>query len=279
MASNSQLSAFTLDDFDARSGSATSIIRTIAGLYLRHEVSPVARGKVLDLACAAGIAVSTAQTAVSRLIDRGIFELSHGSQLQVPKAAQEMFARGNRRIFVPRQMEDAEQWCLVAYSLPESLRPLRHQLRKHFLHLGGGLVSAGLWIFPAHLHDEVLQILEVLDARQHATIFIANCPDYPEGPQQAAQRWWDLEKLSAMHRSFLLSTDHLSLSATDPKVSYLSYVVLVDAWRALPYLDPGLPSSMLPTDWPGIPSRERFLSASAVFSEPAAQFVKELLAA
>lgn len=279
MATNSQLTAFTLDDFDARSGSAASIIRTIAGLYLRHEVSPVARGKVIDLACAAGISVSTAQTAVSRLIDRGIFDVAPGSQLRVPAPAQEMFARGNRRIFVPRQMDEDEQWCLVAYSLPESLRPLRHQLRKHFLHLGGGLVSAGLWIFPAHLHDEVLQILEVLGARQHATVFLASCPDYPGGPQQAAQRWWDLEKLSAMHQTFLSGTDHLSLSAQDPEVSYLSYVVLIDAWRALPYLDPGLPSSMLPADWPGIPSRERFLSASAIFSGPAAQFVQDLLAA
>lgn len=93
MAASTQLVAFTLDDFEARTGSAASIIRTIAGLYLRHEAAPVARTRILALATAAGVSAPTAQTAISRLADRGVLEAAGSSSLQVTAAAQAMFAR------------------------------------------------------------------------------------------------------------------------------------------------------------------------------------------
>lgn len=278
MAANSQLGAFTLDDFEARSGSATSIIRTIAGLYIRHESTPVARGKVLDLAGAAGVSAPAAQTAVSRLIDKSILENTDESRLRVPEAAQAMFARGNRRIFTPRQMRDEDQWCLAAYSLPESMRPVRHQLRKHFGQLGGGLAAAGLWIFPAYLHEEVLQILTALQVRTHATVFIAQTPDFPSTPAEAAKAWWDLDRLEALHHSFLAHAEQLPEADTD-EMAYRNYVLMIDAWRTLPYLDPGLPPMMLPEHWPGTSSRRRFAELSEALEHRASHFASRLLRA
>lgn len=277
MAASTQLVAFTLDDFEARTGSAASIIRTIAGLYLRHEAAPVARTRILALATAAGVSSPTAQTAISRLADRGVLEAAGTSSLQVTAAAQAMFARGDRRIFTPRQMADEELWCLVAYSLPETMRPLRHQVRKHFLQLGGGLVNAGLWIFPGYLREEVLQVLGALEVRSYATVFTTQTPDFPEGAMQAARQWWDLGRLESMHSTFLESTAALDAQPASPAAAYRGYVAMVDAWRALPYLDPGLPDAMLPGNWPGRPSRERFLALSRAYGPGARHFATALL--
>lgn len=278
MASSTSLTALSLDDFEARSGSATSIIRTITGLYIRHEKSPVARIRIVELAQAAGISAPAAQTAISRLIDRGVLEAGQLSTLGVPSAAQQMFERGTRRIFTPRQMSDADLWCLVAYSLPESLRSVRHQVRKHFLQLGGGMLGSGLWIFPEYLREEATAVLMALGAREHATLFTAQQPHFPGTPRQAASAWWDLERLAALHQAFLENTNSLDASDSTPSSAYRGYVAMVDSWRALPYLDPGLPGSMLPSQWPGDDSRERFLTLSSAFKEPALHFARSLLA-
>ncbi|WP_159614127.1 PaaX family transcriptional regulator C-terminal domain-containing protein [Glutamicibacter sp. JC586] len=279
MATDSALSAFSLDDFEVRSGSATSIIRTIIGLYIRNHSEPVPRTELLELAQAAGISAPAAQTAISRLIDRKILETADSALLNVPGAAQAMFERGIRRIFTPREMSASDQWCLVTYSLPEKQRALRHQIRKHFQQLGGGLVSSGLWIFPEYLREEVTAVLVALNARSQATLFTADRPYFPESAQQAAQQWWDLKYLSSLHQQFLDATVALDSQVTDPSAAYFGYVHMVDAWRALPYLDPGLPSYMLPAQWPGAASRDRFLSLSRVFENPAKLFADSISSA
>lgn len=239
----------------------------------------MARTRIVELAQAAGVSAPAAQTAISRLIDRGVLEATQPSALSVPSAAQQMFERGTRRIFTPRQMSDADLWCLVAYSLPESLRSVRHQVRKHFSQLGGGTLGSGLWIFPEYLHEEAAAVLMALGAREHATLFTAQQPHFPGTPQQAAGLWWDLERLAGLHQAFLDRTESLDSSDNDPASAYRGYVTMVDSWRALPYLDPGLPGYMLPAHWPGDASRERFLSLSAAFQEPALHLARSLLAA
>jgi len=271
-------SAFSLDDFEARTGSATSIIRTITGLYLRHQSVPIPRTHVVSLAIAAGVSSATAQTAISRLIDKQVLENDTDSTLRVPLMAQAMFERGRRRIFTPRQMSESDQWCLVAYSLPETLRPLRHQIRKHFQQLGGGLVAAGLWIFPEYLREEVDAALVALQARGQATIFTVEQPHFPSSARDAASKWWDLEQLGSLHEQFLDATSGLRADQVDPAEAYRGYVSMIDAWRALPYLDPGLPDGMLPDAWPGKRSRERFLALSNAFERPARHFVDSALA-
>jgi len=277
LATSTPISAFGLDDFEARTGSATSIIRTITGLYLRHRRAPIPRTHVVELATAAGISTAAAQTAISRLIDKQVLENGTDSALRVPQMAQAMFERGSRRIFTPRQMSAMDPWCLVAYSLPETLRPLRHQIRKHFLQLGGGLVAAGLWIFPEYLREEVDAALEALHARAQATIFTVQQPHFPATAREAAAQWWDLEQLGSRHQQFLEATAGLSADQADPAEAYRGYVGMIDAWRALPYLDPGLPDGMLPEAWPGKQSRQRFLALSSALRHPAQQFAASVL--
>lgn len=278
MAPETSLSAFGLDDFDVRPGSATSILRTIAGLYLRHDEGPAPRPRVVALTAAAGIKPAAAQTAISRLLERGLFQLEpRTGDIAITGPALEMFARGNRRIFTPRQMDNDGHWLLVTYSLPEAERATRHQLRRHFANLGGGIVNPGLWIFPHYLSDEVGEVLAALGARHYATQFTTGAPHWQHSARHSAQTWWDLQKLAAKHARFLDSTDDL-LGEPDVKAAhaYRNYVQLIDAWRAIPYLDPGLPSSMLPDEWPGSASRNRFLALSQRYEASAREFARKL---
>jgi PaaX-like protein C-terminal domain len=68
----------------------------------------------------------------------------------------------------------------------------------------------------------------------------------------AIRTWWDLDALRAEHDLFLASAEAIAATpiGTDHE-AFVAYVTLIDSWRILPYINPGLPSHLLPDDWPG----------------------------
>jgi phenylacetic acid degradation operon negative regulatory protein len=63
--------------------------------------------------------------------------------------------------------------------------------------------------------------------------------------------WWDLDSLRAHYESFL-DVHRRSLGVTEQpdEQAFAADLLLVDAWRLLPRIDPGLPATLLPPGWP-----------------------------
>jgi phenylacetic acid degradation operon negative regulatory protein len=254
-----------LDDIDARPGSTASLLRTIVGLYLRRLDGWISAADLVSLAGDLGIPSALARTGITRLKQKGLLlaERDGTAGYRLSPAALPMLEAGDRRIFRMRTMTDADTWCLVSFSIPESERSVRHQLRKRLQWIGAGVVSPALWICPGHLQDEVEHILDDLGARQWVTLFPAGAPTTAVPVVEAAAKWWDLDALRREHLAF-----QESLSAL-PAAPFAAYVQLVDTWRVLPYVDPGLPPSMLPDDWPGARSFDEYARLSSALAEPA----------
>lgn len=261
-----------LDDIDARPGSTASLLRTLIGVYLRPLGGWIATADLIALAGDLGIPSAQARTGVARLKQKGLLlaERSRAVGYRLNPTAVGMLERGDRRIFEMREMTDADDWCLISFSIPESERRIRHQLRRRLQWIGAGIVSSALWICPGHLQDEVLEILDGLGARPWATLFRASAPAPPGSLVDAAAQWWDLATLRAEHLAFQSSLTEL------PAEPFAAYVRLIDDWRVLPYIDPGLPPSMLPADWPGRRSFDEFARLSAELAGPAWEHVRAL---
>jgi len=259
-----------LDDIDARPGSTASLLRTVIGLYLRRLGGWMPASALVALAGDLGIPEAQARTGITRLKQKGLLlaERDGASGYRLNPAAVPMLERGDRRIFDVRTMTDADPWCLVSFSIPESARSVRHQLRRRLQWIGAGVVSPALWICPGHLHDEVDGILTELGVRRWATLFRSATPAPAGSLREAAASWWDLKTLGAQHLAF---QDSLAALPAEP---FAAYVRLIDAWRVLPYVDPGLPPAMLPDDWPGERSVDEFTRLSAALAEPAAAHVR-----
>lgn len=105
------------------------------------------------------------------------------------------------------------------------------------------------------------------------TLFQAGAPTTARTLPEAAADWWDLDALRAEHLEFQSSLDTL------PAAPFAAYVRLIDRWRVLPYIDPGLPPSMLPADWPGRRSVAEFQRLSTELSDAAWQRVREVTGA
>ncbi|KQV02274.1 regulator [Microbacterium maritypicum] len=254
-----------LDDIDARPGSTASLLRTFIGVFLRPLGGWISAADLVALAGDLGIEPAPARTGVARLKQKGLLLAAREKQIgyRLNPAAIPMLERGDRRIFEMREMTDADTWCLVSFSIPESARSVRHQLRRRLQWIGAGVVSPALWICPGHLQDEVVQILDELDARPWATLFPASAPVPAGSLVDAAAQWWDLDALRDEHLAFQASLADL------PAEPFAAYVQLIDRWRVLPYTDPGLPPSMLPADWPGRDSFDEFARRSAALTAPA----------
>ncbi|MCK2037837.1 regulator [Microbacterium sp. SSW1-49] len=254
-----------LDDIDARPGSTASLLRTFIGLFLRPLGGWISAADLVALAGDLGIPSAQARTGITRLKQKGLLLADRDDAIgyRLNPAAVPMLERGDRRIFAMREMQDQDPWCLISFSIPESARSVRHQLRRRLQWIGAGTVSPALWMCPGHLQGEVELLLDELDARRWVTLFQAGAPQTSVPLVDAAAGWWDLEALRTEHLAFQRSLDAL------PDEPFAAYVQLIDSWRVLPYVDPGLPPSMLPIDWPGRRSFDEFARLSSALAVPA----------
>lgn len=266
-----------LDDFDARPGSATSVVRTIVGAHLRELGGRIRSAELVRLLEAARVEAPAARTAISRVKAKGLLladDVGGQPGYRLNPDAVPMLERGDRRIFAYRQQGERDPWCLVSFSVPESNRSARHQLRRRLSWIGAGTVADGLWIVPGHLDDEVRLILADLDLDHAARLFTAS---RPESLEVDAARWWDLDSLAALHREFLDATAPLD-GATSGAEAFALWIEAIDRWRIIPYLDPGLPPSALPRDWPGTAAVERFGALTDSLAPRARDFVAAVVA-
>lgn len=270
----------TLEDFDSRSGSATSLLRTIIGAHLRPIGGWLTVADLITLMEAVGVSAASTRSAVLRVKLKGLIdaETANGQPgYRLNPNAVRMLERGDRRIFTFRQQGDDDSWCLISYSIPESQRDARHQLRRRLGWIGCGTVATGLWICPAYLVDEVEEILDSLQLRDAATLFIASSPRLASTPAEAAARWWDLDRLASLHRTFLQGHAD-AISYVSDEDAFSKYIRALDDWRVIPYLDPGLPPRALPADWPGFDSVTLFGQLTAALAAPAAAHVCAVVA-
>lgn len=265
----------------SRPGSATSLLRTVIGLYLRDAGGWASVAGLVTLLGELDVSAPQARTALTRVKGKGLLRAERRDGIAgyaVADDARHMLARGDRRIFEPRVMDLGDPWCVISSALSDQHRNERIQLRRRLHWIGCGSIGPGLSIVPDHLRDEVLDIARELDVEQAITLFVSGLPLVHGDVRDAIGRWWDLEKIAALHTDFMGVARHLDgPESGDTGRSFRSYVQGIDAWRVIPYLDPGLPSSLLPDSWPGRPSIEMFTRIRETHEKSSARFVEAVL--
>lgn len=244
--------SFGREDLEARSGSATALLRTVVGSTLRPIGGWMGAAGAVELMRALGFPAATARSSLARLCSRGVLvrEPRDGvAGYALDPEAVPMLERGDGRIFGRPAI--AEDWCLVSFSFPEHQRSLRHQLRRRLATLGCGTVADGLWIGPARLRPELAEVASEFGA----DLFTGA---RPAGALAAGvSRWYDLPAIRALHASFLARFGAAGIPEDDAE-AFALWIRVLDEWRVIPYRDPGLPAAALPADWPGAASAALF---------------------
>lgn len=195
-----------------------------------------------------------ARQAVARLADQSILrsvKQGRRARWHLTDDGRRLLTEGTTRIYEFGAAEDTwdGRWLLVLCSVPEEQRAKRHQLRTRLGFAGFGFVAPGVAISP-HLERErraniVLKDLSLLPG---AMVLRAETGDGVDAAELLG-RAWALDSLAAEYQEFITTFEGRS-PATDG-ARFAALIDLVHAWRRFPFVDPEIPSRLLPARWPG----------------------------
>lgn len=265
-----------------------ALIITVYGLYARDRSGWLSVSTLIRLLAEVGIDEPAVRSSISRLKRRGVLEsetIGGAAGYALSTSARAILDEGDRRIFERPRGTVGEGWVLAVFSVPESERARRHALRSRLSWLGFGTVSAGVWVAPAHLEAETRDVLERDDLSAYVDLFRAEYAAFGD-LSRLVSRWWDLDGLDALYADFLatyrpvLTRWRRRRGPIDAQGAiadaFADYVRALTSWRRLPFLDPGLPDTLLPRGWSGATAADVFFDLRDRLADPAAAFVDPL---
>ncbi|TKV57437.1 PaaX family transcriptional regulator [Nakamurella flava] len=235
------------------------MVVSFLGAVVRRMGNWLPIGGAIDLLDAVDLDGQTVRTAVFRLKKRGWLtpETRDGVRgYALTPHALEVLAQGDEIIWHARQPAALDDgWCIVNFSVPESMRSRRQQLRSHLTTLGFGNTGTATWIAPARMLPAAERAIAELDLTDYSAVFVGS---YVAGQDLRAlvAESWDLAGIDGRYRDFVATHSSIEKSLAGaalitPAYAFATYLHVVDAWRRLPFRDPGLPRDLLPGDWAG----------------------------
>jgi phenylacetic acid degradation operon negative regulatory protein len=200
------------------------------------------------------------RAAITRMKRSGLLSASRRGDVAgyaLTPHARQILDEGDRRILTAREpARVADGWVLVIFSVPESERDKRHKLRSYLRWLGFGTIASAAWIAPRRSRPELETVLDRADLLEYTERFDVAYGD-AEASRRLARKCWDLAELGSMYRRFTMHWEPVlerwcgSARHAVARDAFSDYISIVAEWRRLPFLDPGLPSEILPDDWEG----------------------------
>lgn len=255
------------EEFTGRGQTPRALIVTIYGLYARESGGWMSVASVIRLLAQFGVDAPSVRSAVFRLKRRGLLVAQKRAGTAGYALSEDGYAilrEGDRRIFERRRAALEDGWLLAVFSVPETERDKRHQLRSRLSWLGFGTVSAGVWIAPAHLLEETRDALTRHGLDAYVNLFQSHHVGFEDIAGQAPE-WWDLPRLQRLYQEFLdrhepVLERYAGRGEVDPAAAFADYIAALTDWRRLPYSDPGLAVEILPAGWNGVRAADTFFA-------------------
>jgi len=236
-------------------------------------------GTLVDVLGALGVEDRNARQAIARTAGEGrIVAERHGRLVQWRLSDQtvELLEDGTKRIygFGATDVDWNRRWLVVLCPVPEEQRVKRQQLRARLGFAGFGFLGPSVAISP-HLDRERLAnaALRDLQLEADAVVFRAEGGEMVE-PRELLRRAWDLDQLELRYRRFLDRFDGRRPQTPDSQLVALTE--LVHEWRHFPFVDPEIPTELLPAGWPLSRAKQLFDSRHESWSAPAVARFDEL---
>ncbi|KOU35068.1 PaaX family transcriptional regulator C-terminal domain-containing protein [Streptomyces sp. WM6378] len=259
----------------------SSLINTVYGAFLRRLGGWISIADLIVLMGELDVEGPAVRSAISRLKKRGILEPERRgvNGYRLSPAVHEVFDEGDRRIFGSLEPADlADGWVMAVFSVPESERAYRYQLRTRLTWLGFGNMAPGVWLAPGRLLDDARGALVRLGLSEYAHLFTSQYAAFSD-LRASVSSWWDFPAIQAQYAAFTDTYGPVAQRLAqeedlDDTEAFRHYVPLLTQWRRLPYLDPGLPKELLPDDWNAIAARQLFQQLRAALAGPSLRHVR-----
>jgi phenylacetic acid degradation operon negative regulatory protein len=243
----------------ASAPSARSLLLTVLGEFVLPRGEPAWTQALVSALAAVDVEEKAARQALSRTAGEGLLAAERdGRRVRwaLTPSGTQLLAEGAERIYgFGGGVADWDgRWLVLTVSVPETQRRLRHSLRTRLTWAGLGSPVPGLWVTPdVSKETEVAAVVAALGVE--AFSFVG--PFAAVGTQRRlVAEAWRLDEVAQRYAQF--STAFASNRIGTRAQAFASQVRLVQQWRHVPFLDPGLPAELLPRGWPGPAAAERF---------------------
>ncbi|HEX3787777.1 MAG TPA: PaaX family transcriptional regulator C-terminal domain-containing protein [Pseudonocardiaceae bacterium] len=253
--------------------SARSLLTTILGEYVLPDDGPVWTATLVTVLALCGVEEKSARQALARTAAEGwLSSERHGRRVcwHLTAPGRRLLVEGAERIygFGSAHQEWDRRWLMLMVSVPESKRDLRHRLRTRLSWAGFGTPGPGVWISPhVAAEAEAKSILAELGIDRQAMSFVATYGALGQVQDMVAAAW-QLTEVADRYDRFTEQFAELRPGSGDEVLS--AQVRLVHEWRRFPFLDPQLPTELLPVKWSGTNATELFRAKHAEW-QPAAR--------
>ncbi|NRQ37387.1 PaaX family transcriptional regulator [Nonomuraea sp. NN258] len=249
------------------------------GIYLLgRDGAAVYSGSVIDVFARLGLSEEAVRSTLTRMVKRGLLaRRRQGRKMYfgLTEHATAVLDDGRRRVWetgaVNRDWDGT--WTLVGFSLPDSRRSTRHDLRSQLAWAGFGPVQSGMWIAPGT--RDVGGIVAALGLRDHVTVLAARALA-PTESADLVRKAFDIDQIAARYLAFLDRWDTTRPMPALPD-DLARQLLLHTDWLQLVRQDPHLPAEHLPPGWPAIRAEQVFRELARAYERPAAALAAAVL--
>ncbi len=214
-------------------------------------------GGLVRLMATFGLSDAAVRQAVSRMSRQGWLVASKRGN----RAFYAVTERGRRRIegLSPRIygpiVEWDGRWRMLTYGVSEAQRDRRDRLRKDLAVLGWAPLSASTWISPSDSIEQARDVAQAADVLGDVDLFSGEYHG-PLTDRALLEKCWDLEAIGAAYGAFIERyaprlQDERTTAGFSEREAFVERLWLVHDYRKFTYIDPGLPSALLPAHWAG----------------------------
>ncbi|MDQ0711396.1 hypothetical protein QFZ55_000848 [Streptomyces luteogriseus] len=176
-----------------------SLMLTFFGNHVLEEGDlGVYSGSIIDVLGRVGVGEQAVRSTLTRMVNRGLLQRQREGRKMffglTPQASR-VLIDGRTRIWKQGAVNDDwdGSWTLLGFSLPDSWKRQRHDLRSRLTWSGFGALYSGLWIAPGHV--DVSAVVIDLGLTAHVKIFHAQAAEVTD-IEQMIRDTWDLESIA-----------------------------------------------------------------------------------
>jgi phenylacetic acid degradation operon negative regulatory protein len=256
---------------------ARSLLLTILGEYILPRGDAVWQETLVGALVSVGYTNQAARQALARSVRDGWLETSrHGRRARVSLSdgTAALLRTGAERIYsfgLPWLWDG--RWLVLVLRVPEARREVRHELRTRLAWAGLGSMGGGVWLTPHVEREAELRSAIRAAPAAEATSFVASLGAFGRAEDVVAAAW-GLDEVREHYEAFI--EDFAAIRPSSDEAFFRMQTLLVHAWRKFPFVDPDLPSEVLPAGWPRRRAHELFTGRHARWQPGARSYFESL---
>jgi phenylacetic acid degradation operon negative regulatory protein len=254
-----------------------SVVFTLLAEHLLGHDRALFSGSFIEALARVGIGEHATRSTLDRMARRGLLaRMRSGRKVyyRMTPRCTAILEDGRTRIWQSGAVNDEHPrtWTLLTFSMPESIRSKRHDLRARLAWSGFGPLQHGAWLAPSEV--DTGPIVQQLGVAAHVRAFHVR-PAPPSDPAEVIASLFDLDALAAGYRAFIARWKQpRARLAADPLALTLR---LSTEWLRIIRDDPRVPLPLLPEGWPAIAAQHLFRELHGAQYGAAKRAAKELL--